>query len=179
MRKIFSLIFVFLLLTPAVAWLIDLDLELQMDRIGLKPPRFNGRALFDNEYYLSFDQYFNDNFSLRSPLILAKRWLDYRIFQTTDIEGIHVGNDGWIYSRQSIEDFRKEACNRKQDIERLVLELHAIEKMIEATGRRFFFLWSHRTNQQFTLNMWDLCQSAQPVIAANTTCFSKTLDPTP
>ena len=140
MRKILSLIFVILLLTPAVVWLGDLDLDLQMDRIGLKPPRFNGRALFDNEYYLSFDQYFNDNFSLRSPLILTKRWLDYRIFQTTDIEGIHVGNDGWIYSRQSIKDFRKEACNRKQDMERLVLELHAIGKMIEATGRRFFFM---------------------------------------
>jgi hypothetical protein len=140
MRKIFSLIFVFLLLTPAVVWLSDLDLDLQMDRIGLKPPRFSGRALFNNEYYLSFDQYFNDSFSLRNPLILAKRWLDYRIFHMTDIEGIHVGKDGWIYSRQSIEDYRKEACNRRQDIERLVLEFHAIEKMIEATGRRFFFL---------------------------------------
>jgi hypothetical protein len=140
MRKIFSLIFVFLLLTPAVVWLIDLDLDLQMDRIGLKPPRFNGHALFDNEYYLSFDQYFNDSFSLRSPFILAKRWLDYRIFHMTDIEEIHVGKDGWIYSRQSIEDYRREACNRRQDIERLALELHAIEKMIEAAGRRFIFI---------------------------------------
>ena len=62
MRKIFTLIFVFLLLTPAAVWLIDLDFGLQVDRIGLKPPRFDGRALFDNEYYLSFDQYFNDSF---------------------------------------------------------------------------------------------------------------------
>jgi hypothetical protein len=140
MRKIFTLIFVFLLLTPAAVWLIDLDFGLQLDRIGLKPPRFDGRALFDNEYYLSFDQYFNDSFSLRSPLILAKRWLDYRIFHMTDIKGVHVGNNGWLYSRQSIDDYRQEACNRTQDIERLVLELHAIEKMIEATGRRFFFI---------------------------------------
>ena len=111
MKKIFSLIFVFLLLTPAAAWLIDLDFQPQVDRIGLKPPRFNGRALFDNEYYLSFDQYFNDNFSLRSPLILTKRWLDYRIFHMTDVQGVHVGNNGWLYSRQSIDDHRKEACD--------------------------------------------------------------------
>ncbi len=140
MRKIFSLIFVFLLLAPAAVWLIDLDFDLQLDRIGLKPPRFDGRALFNNEYYRSFDQYFNDNFSLRSPLILTKRWLDYRIFHTTDVKGVHVGTNGWLYSRQSIDDYRKEACDRMQNIERLVLELHAIEKMIESTGRRFFFI---------------------------------------
>ena len=140
MRKIFTLIFVFLLLTPAAVWLIDLDFGLQVDRIGLNPPRFDRRALFDNAYYLSFDQYFNDSFSLRSPLILTKRWLDYRIFHMTDVKGVHVGNNGWLYSRQSIDDYRQEACNRTQTIERLVLELHAIEKMIEATGRRFFFI---------------------------------------
>ena len=106
----------------------------------MKPPRFDKRALFDNAYYLSFDQYFNDSFSLRSPLILAKRWSDYRIFHMTDVKGIHVGSHGWLYSRKSIDDYRKEACNEKQDLERLVLELHAIEKMIEATGRRFFFI---------------------------------------
>jgi hypothetical protein len=140
MRKIFSLIFVFLLLAPAAVWLIDLDFGLQLDRIGLKPPRFDGRVLFNNAYYRSFDQYFNDNFSLRSPLILTKRWLDYRIFHMTDVKGVHVGTNGWLYSRQSIDDYRKEACDRMQNIERLVLELHAIEKMIESTGRRFFFI---------------------------------------
>ena len=140
MRKIFSLIFVFLLLTPAVVWLIGLDFNLQVNRIGLKPPRFDGRALFNNEYYRSFDQYFNDSFSLRSPLILTKRWLDYRIFHMTDVKGVHVGTNGWLYSRQSIDDYRKEACDRMQNIERLVLGLHAIEKMIESTGRRFFFI---------------------------------------
>ncbi|MGD8738732.1 MAG: hypothetical protein PVG34_00355, partial [Desulfobacterales bacterium] len=140
MRKIFSLIFVFLLLIPAVVWLIGLDFNLQVNRIGLKPPRFDARALFSNEYYRSFDQYFNDNFSLRSPLILTKRWLDYRIFHMTDVTGVHVGTNGWLYSRQSIDDYRKEACDRMPKIEWLVLELHAIEKMIESTGRRFFFI---------------------------------------
>jgi hypothetical protein len=140
MRKIFILIFVLLLLAPAVVWFIGLDFGLQVDRIGLKPPRFDSRAFFENEYYLSFDQYFNDNFSLRSPLILTKRWLDYRIFRMTDVKGVHVGSNGWLYSRQSIDDYRKEACHETQDIERLVLDLLAVEKIIKATGRRFFFL---------------------------------------
>jgi hypothetical protein len=102
MRKIFILIFVFLLLTPAVVWFMGLDFGLQVDRIGLKPPRLDRRALLDNAYYLSFDQYFNDNFSLRSPLILTKRWLDYRIFRMTDVKGVHVArnkiSNDWFWS---------------------------------------------------------------------------------
>jgi hypothetical protein len=140
MRKILAIIFIFILLAPAMVWLIDLELGINVERIGLKPPRLDGKALLDNEYYLSLDQYFNDSFSLRSPLIFAKRWLDYRLFHMTDADGVHVGTDGWLYSRQSIDDYRKEACSGKQDIEQLVLELHAIERLIEATGRRFFFI---------------------------------------
>ena len=123
-----------------MVWLIDLDSGINMERIGLKPPRLDGPALLDNAYYLSFDQYLNDSFSLRSPLIFAKRWLDYRLFKMTDAKGVHVGDNGWLYSRQSIEDYRKEACGGSADTDRLVLELHAIERIIEASGRRFIFI---------------------------------------
>ena len=73
MKKLFSILFVMILLSPAAVWLIQPDFNIEIKRIGLKPPRIDGRALFNNTYYQSFDQYFNDNFSLRSPLIYAKR----------------------------------------------------------------------------------------------------------
>lgn len=140
MRKILTLIFILILLIPAIVWLMGLELDFRVERLGLKPPRLDRQALLDKEYYLSFDQYFNDNFSLRSPLIVAKRWLDYRLFHMTENDDIHVGTDGWLYSRQSIDSHRKVACDKKQDIEQLILDLHAIERLIEATGRRFLFI---------------------------------------
>ena len=139
MRKILASIFILMLLTPAMVWLIGLELDIHVERMGLKPPRLNRQALLDNEYYLSFDQYFNDSFSLRSPLIFAKRWLDYRLFHMTDTNDVHVGTNGWLYSRLSIEDYRKEACHDSAVIEQLVLDLHAVERMIEASGRQFIF----------------------------------------
>jgi Carbohydrate esterase, sialic acid-specific acetylesterase/SGNH hydrolase-like domain, acetyltransferase AlgX len=139
MKKIFSLIFIFILLLPTLVWLSGLEFSIKMERIGLKAPRLDGQALLDNQYYRSFDQYFNDSFSLRSPLLFAIRWLDYHLFQTTAADDVHVGNQGWLFSRRSIEDYRKEACSGVPDIEQLVLELHAIESIIAASGRRFFF----------------------------------------
>jgi hypothetical protein len=139
MKKIFSIIFIFILFAPTLVWLSDLEFSIKMDRIGLKPPRMDVEALLDNEYYQSFDQYFNDSFSLRSPLLFAKRWLDYRLFQTTDADDIHVGNHGWLFSRRSIQDYRKEACRSVPAIRQLALELQAIERIIAASGHRFFF----------------------------------------
>ncbi len=139
MRKIFSIIFILILLSPTAVWLIHLDFGIKVQRLGLQPPRFDGRALFNNDYYRSFDQYVNDSFSLRSPLVFAKRWIDYHLFGATDAADVHVGSHGWLYSRQSIDDYRKEACGDSAAIEQLVLELHAIERIVEASGRRFIF----------------------------------------
>ena len=140
MRKIISLIFIFILVVPTAAWLIGLDFGIKINRAGFEFPRPYGRALFENEYYLSFDQYFNDSFSMRAPLIVAKNWFDLHVFRTADDTKIHVGKDGWLYRRKSVEDYRKEACSDKTDVGWTVLKLRALEKIIEGSGRRFFFI---------------------------------------
>jgi hypothetical protein len=139
MKKIFSIIFVLILLLPTAAWLIGLDFNINVERIGLKPPRFDGRALLNNDYYRSFDQYLNDSFSLRDPLVLGKKWLDYHVFDMTDTAGVHVGKNGWLFDRNSIADAQKKACDDKALIAQLVLTLHAIDRIIAASGRQFLF----------------------------------------
>ena len=140
MKKLLALIFIGLLLGPIVTGLIDPDFGVPENRIGLKAPRIYPRAILDTRYYRAFDQYYNDRFSLGSPLVYAKRWADYTIFRMTDSPAIHIGNQGWLYARRSIEDLRKDACDRKDDAAQMALQLYALEKIIEATGRRFFFL---------------------------------------
>lgn len=140
MKKILSLIFVGLLLIPAVIWMFDPEFSTPVNRIGLPPPRMYTRALVDNQYYKAFDQYYNDSFALQSPLVFAKRWVDFHIFRMTDVPEVHIGNEGWLYSRRSIEDVRKEACGNKADAQQIALKLYALEKIIEASGRRFFFM---------------------------------------
>lgn len=128
MKKILALIFVGLLLVPAVTWLIDPDFGIPVDRIGLKAPRIYTRALLDNQYYKALDQYYNDSFSLRSPIVFAKRWVDFHIFRMTDTPDVHVGNGGWLYTRRSIEDLRKEACSHQDDSRQSALKLYALDR---------------------------------------------------
>ena len=140
MKKILSLIFGGLLLVPTAIWIIDPDFGLPVNRIGLAPPRMYTQALLDSQYYKAFDQYYNDSFSLRSPLIFAKRWIDFHVFRMTDDPDVHVGKEGWLYSRRSIENLRKEARDNIAVAERIALNLYTLEKVFEASGRRFFFM---------------------------------------
>ncbi|MBW2055556.1 MAG: hypothetical protein JRI29_07660, partial [Deltaproteobacteria bacterium] len=140
MKKLLSLIFVFLLFAPFGLRVTGLDFSVNVDKFGIKPPRFYRQAFLDNDYYRSFDQYFNDSFPLRGPMILLKNWIDYHVFRTTDSRDVHIGTEGWLYDFfNSIKDYRKEACNDRAYAKQLVLELHALEKIIQASGRRFFF----------------------------------------
>ena len=139
MRKFLSIIFVLLLLAPTLVWILRVDFDINVKRMGLKPPRFDSRSLLDNDYYRAFDQYLNDSFSLRDPLVFAKRWLDYHVFGTSDTADVHVGRHGWLYSRQSIEDVQKKACSDAGPIQRLSLALHAVDRIFTASGRRFAF----------------------------------------
>ncbi|MGD8992212.1 MAG: hypothetical protein PVI00_12230, partial [Desulfobacterales bacterium] len=140
MKKVLSVIFVLILIAPTVAWLARLEFGIHVERIGLKPPRFDSRALLQEDYYLSFDQYLNDSFSVRDPLVFAKRWLDYHLFKMTDTAAVHVGRQGWLYSRNSISDFRKQACDDLLLVHQLTLDLHAVDHLLSASGRRFVFM---------------------------------------
>jgi hypothetical protein len=140
MRKLLSILFCILLIVPAVVWLIGLDFGINVNRVGVEFPLPYGRALLNNEYYRSFDQYFNDRFSMRDPLTITKNWLDFNVFGMTDAGTVHVGTNGWLYSRKSIEDYRKEACSEENEVGWLFLQLHALEKIIKTSGRRFFFI---------------------------------------
>ena len=110
--------------------MMGIDFGIRVDRLGLNAPRFFRKALLDNEYYFSFDQYFKDNFSLRGPLLFAKNWLDYQLFRTTDSSEVHIGTHGWLYDDKSIEDYRKEACNDKAYAEHLGPEVTPLKRSL-------------------------------------------------
>jgi Carbohydrate esterase, sialic acid-specific acetylesterase/SGNH hydrolase-like domain, acetyltransferase AlgX len=140
MRKFLAILFVSLLIVPTAAWILELDFGIAINRLGLKFPQPYGRAFLEKEYYRAFDQYFDDSFSMRGPLMLAKNWIDFKLFRTTDTTDVHIGRDGWLYGRTSITDYSRADHAKKADMERLALQLHAIEKIVTASGRHFLFI---------------------------------------
>lgn len=137
-KKLFSFIFVCLLIAPVVLWLV-VDMSGYQDntiRQGFPLPEHD--VWFDRNYYQAVESWFQDSLPVSRPLKIFNSWLNYRLFAATSTPDVHIGIHGWLYhGRPHPSPAQLEAS--RQMAQRLFLDLHATEKMITASGRRLVF----------------------------------------
>lgn len=138
-QKVLCIFFVVLLMMPALFNLIIVDKGYTQANNKTAAPGFNIKLILNSDYYRAWTHYVDSNLASVRFLTQTKRWLDYHLFATSDAKEIHVGRDGWLFDRSSIQDFRKNGCHRKQDLHRLIMDLRTVARLAEASGRRFIF----------------------------------------
>ncbi len=141
LKKALILFFIIVVLTPVPAWLLR-GPALQPGPGGLHmdfPSPYDG-ALFKTDYYRALDRYINEQFVFRDQLRHIKNWIDYKIFNRTDRHDVHVGRRGWLFRRADVENHVQAHCEDAGSAQRLLLDLHAIDRVVKASGRRFRFL---------------------------------------
>ena len=141
LKKTVSILFILMLLAPAGLWLLVESLP------GVRPeppstafPQPDGHAVFQNDYYRALDQYLHAHFVFRDRVVFLKNWVDLKLLRKTEHADIHVGRNGWLYRRSDVGNPMPDSGSDTGDINRMLLELHALEKIITASGRDFRFL---------------------------------------
>jgi Carbohydrate esterase, sialic acid-specific acetylesterase/SGNH hydrolase-like domain, acetyltransferase AlgX len=141
LKKTISVVFILMLLAPAGLWLFTgFTAGVRREPPSVAFPQPDRHALFKNDYYRALDQYINDHFIFRDRVVFIKNWIDLNLFRKTERIDIHVGRNGWLYRRGDVENPIQDIGRGAGPTSRLLLELHALEKMIEASGRRFRLL---------------------------------------
>jgi len=141
LKRTLSVVFILMLLAPAGLWLATgFSAGVRNELPPAAFPRPDGRALFNNDYYQALDHYINDHFIFRERVVFIKNWIDLKLFRKTARADIHVGRNGWLYRRGDVENHIQDSSRDAGPMKRLLLELHALEKVIEASGRRFRLL---------------------------------------
>lgn len=142
-KKLITGIFIFILISPYIGWLIGVDIKLEEKRSLAEMPELSIEGIKDQKYFSSVEQYFNDHFSYRGMLIKLKNWIDYYVFHTSPSPKVHIGKDGWLYYfRTEHEYFRIDDCipGERKRMLNLARELHYRERIVEASGRRFILI---------------------------------------
>ena len=138
MKRLFSLIFAILLVIPATFWLAD-HLNGNGDntvRHGFPLPE--AALWMDKEYYQAVEGWFQESLPAGRTLKRFNNWLDYHLFNTTAKKTVHIGIHGWLYPRKQSPE-HEESDMLAEAGRRLFLNLHAVEKIVTAAGRRFVF----------------------------------------
>ena len=172
-RPLYSILFVVMITLPIlfslVGWLA-----------GAAPkaspmPALQWRYLLQTEYYRAWGHYIDERLTGIVSLARAKRWLDYRLFKTSDVPEVYIGRQGWLYTNRDIDIYRQKACASEFRVRQLMFELQMIAHLVEASGRRFFFsvapakatiypefVGNPAISAQCSKTMYDLLIEAQP-----------------
>jgi len=139
-RTIICVFFLVLTVGPVTGLLIKKSAFFK-ERPFLSPlPAFSGEALLDKEFYRGLGGYLDDRNPFRKQLIMAKAWVDLRLFKSSPARNIHMGLKGWLYFKPGIHDFLKNDCNKKEQALGLARDLHGLELKLKKAGKRFVFI---------------------------------------
>jgi hypothetical protein len=135
-KKFFSLFFVILLAAPLVWWVVGHMRSNGDNTIRQGFPRPEAALWLDRGYYQAVEGWFKESLPAVKPLKIFHNFLNYHLFSATSAAAVHIGIRGWLYPNETSQALLEPTVARQQG-NRLFLELHAVEKIINATGRRF------------------------------------------
>jgi len=107
-------------------------------------PEFKIQRLLKKQYFSKLGHFLDDRYPYRSPLIIMNNWIDYHAFKTSPTSPsspkVHIGIDKWFYLKNGIKDYFKDECQKRAKAQSLARELNYIEKELESSGKKFYFI---------------------------------------
>lgn len=94
LKIIFALAFFCVSVTPSAAMLFTDKSE---------PPEISSIT----EAPEKIEEYFSDNIGLRDEMITADAEIRFNVFKSSAVNNVIVGKDGWLYYRETLDDYKK------------------------------------------------------------------------
>ena len=135
-HHLFSVLFILMLLLPAALSMLRVASTAGKIKQNTKAPGIEFNALLAPEYYQAWGSYLDGRLEMSRILVKAKRWMDYRVFGMTDVPGIYIGRDGWMFPHAAIEQSRIGACDQIESVRSLVFDLSVLSHLAKLSGRR-------------------------------------------
>ncbi len=109
-----------------------------------------------NTGYLSgLGDWFADHFAYRQELVTAEAEIKSSLFGVSSASGVIVGKDGWLYYRDSLEDFLGTEVLSDRGIYCCAHNLRLLQGWVESQGRSFLFTVAPNKNTLYGEHMPD------------------------
>ncbi len=136
MRNFIIILFLLLFTVHPTGLIVGVGSDDSENRASASMPDFSVDRLFNGEFIQEFESYFNDNFSIRAPLISAKKWIDFHIFRTSPTNKVLIGKDGWLFYNYTILNYHTQSCERRaRAVITTVKRLQMLERELERAGK--------------------------------------------
>ena len=161
LKILFIALFLALSLAPLVLmpWLGNQEAESADANVFLKPLMIDGKlnssfftdetGKFDSGFMETVGDYFQKKFALRREMVTAGDFIKAKVFGVSGQDGVVVGRKGYLFYKDSFNDFLGRDELSQADIAALAHNVKLMQDELEAGGIKFLFTVAPNKNSLY------------------------------
>lgn len=117
------------------------------------PALFSEDGSLRDTYFEELGDYFQEHFAYRDRFVTADALLMSKVFGTSAADGVIVGTDGWLYYKDSLEDYQRTNPMSDRELFNVAHSLAMMQTYLEEKGCTFAFTVAPNKNSLYGENM--------------------------
>lgn len=105
------------------------------------------------EWLSEAGEYFQEHFAFRNELVTANALLNGKLLGTSTAEGVIQGTDGWLYYKDSLDDFLGTGTLSERSLFNIAHTLFMVQENLQSRGINFLFTVAPNKNSLYPENM--------------------------
>lgn len=122
-----------------------------------EPSALNGDNSFNPLYFQQLGAYFEKSFAFRPQMITADAAVQSTLFQTSNLNSVVTGTDGWLYYSSSLDDFLGRNLMSQRAVNNAARNLRLTQDYVKANGAEFIFTVAPNKNSLYPGHMPYYC----------------------
>lgn len=152
-KLLYSILFFALCLIPSLGMIV-FKTEKSMENRELSSfPSFRDEEGLNIEWLSEAGEYFQEHFAFRNELVTANALLNGKLLGTSTADGVIQGTDGWLYYKDSLNDFLGTECLSDRSLYNIAHTLAMVQENLQNRGVSFLFTVAPNKNSLYPENM--------------------------
>lgn len=138
--KIFVFIFFAICIIPLLTMFVPTESSQDANEVLSEAPQlFYEDKTLNVNYISDLSDYFNDHFGLRNLMITAEHGIVGRIFGQSSEEKVILGDDGWLFYKETLDDFQATNVLPEREIYSVYKTVSLMDEYFKQNGMNFAF----------------------------------------
>lgn len=108
---------------------------------------------WNKDYLQELGAYFEDHFAFRQSYVAIDSWMESILFQQTNIDNVIVGKDGWLFYKDTLNDYDGKETMTDRSLENIAYNISVMQRQVEAQGKKFVFTIAPNKNSLYEQQM--------------------------
>lgn len=116
-------------------------------------PKIKTEEGINTQWLPEAGEYFQEHFAFRNELVTANALLNGKLFGVSTADGVIQGTDGWLYYKDSLQDYLGEELLSERSLFNIAHTLSMMQEALEKKGVQFLFTVAPNKNSLYGENM--------------------------